>query len=297
MKNRMKRIYSSIKKYHFIPITLAPALIILGAYVYYPTLFSLYLSFFKTQLYKTVEFVGLEHYLSLFHDQVFRIAFKNTLVYSVGAVSGTIVVGLGMALLLDSPLKGKDIFRSTFFMPYVIPFAAHALLWYWILDPRYGLVNHVLGFFGINPIPWLQSRSWVLPAFILMDVWKRSGFAMVLFLAGLQTIPDELYDAATVDGASEWKKFWKVTLPLLRPVTLFVVIMSLLHTLQLFVEPFLMTKGGPGQASLSVVYLIYREGFRTLNIGRSSAMAVILFLVIFIITILLIQFFDIEEIY
>ncbi len=297
MISQIKSIFSWIKKHHFIPLTLAPALIILGAYVYYPTLHSFYLSFFKTQLFSAVEFVGLKHYIDILKDPVFLVAFKNTLLYSLGAVAGTIVFGLGMALLLDSPLKGKDIFRSTFFMPYVIPFAAHALLWYWLLDPRYGLVNYVLGFLGFDPIPWLQSRKSVLPAFILMDVWKRSGFAMVLFLAGLQTIPDELYDAATVDGASEWKKFWSVTLPLLRPVTLFVVIMSMLHTLQLFVEPFLMTKGGPGNASISVVYLIYREGFRTLNIGRSSAMAIVLFLVILIFTLLLIQFFDIEEIY
>lgn len=293
----LRRLFRWLSRHYFVPVTLAPALIILAAYVYYPALYSLYLSLFKTRLYQTKDFLGFGHYVSIFNDPLFWKALANTTLYSIGAIAGTIIVGLLIALILDSPLRGKDLFRTAFFIPYIIPFAAHALLWYWLLDPRYGLVNYLLGFVGIDPIPWLTSREWVLPAFILIDIWKRAGFAMVLFLAGLQTIPDELYEAAVIDGASIWQKFRKITLPLLSPVTLFVVIMSFLHTFQLFVEPFVMTKGGPGNASVSVVYLIYQEGFRTLNIGRSSAMAVVLFLIIFILTILLMRRFDIEELY
>jgi len=286
-----------IKKYHFIPATLAPALIILFAYVYFPAFYSFYLSFFKTKLITREEFIGFSHYIDIVTDPIFQKALINTILYSLGAIAGTIVCGLGLALILDSPLHGKDIFRSVFFIPYIIPFAAHTLLWYWLFDPRYGLVNLLLGYIGVNPIPWLTSSSWVLPAFILMDIWKRFGFAMVLFLAGLQTIPDDLYDAATVDGASEINKHRYITLPLLSPVTLFIIIISFLHTFQLFVEPFVMTKGGPAYASISIVYLIYQEGFRTINLGHSSAIAVILFLIIFVITVALIRKFDIEQLY
>lgn len=286
-----------VKKNYFIPATLAPALIILIAYVFYPTLYSFYLSFFSTKLLSTTEFVGLKHYISVLNDKLFIKSLSNTVIYSVGAIAGTVVLGLAIALILDSPLRGKDFFRTVFFIPYIIPFAAHTLLWYWLYDPRYGLVNYLLGFLGISPIPWLTSTNWVLPAFVLMDIWKRFGFAMVLFLAGLQTIPDDLYDAAVVDGAGEWEKLRYITLPLLSPVTLFIIVISFLHTFQLFIEPFVMTKGGPANASISVVYQIYQVGFRTLNIGRSSAIAVILFIMIFIITIALIRRFDIEEIY
>ena len=286
-----------VRKNHFVPATLAPALIILLTYVYFPTIYSFYLSFFKTRLISTENFIGFEHYIKVLNDPVFRKALWNTILYSVGAIAGTLILGLGLAILLDSPLRGKGIFLTAFFLPYIIPFTAHTLLWYWLLDPRYGLVNYLLSLIGIKSIPWLTSSSWVLPAFILMDIWKRFGFAMVLFLAGLQTIPDDLYDAATVDGASGWAKFRFITLPLLSPVTLFLIVISFLHTFQLFVEPFVMTKGGPAYASISVVYLIYQEGFRTLNIGRSSAMAVILFILIFVLTIALVRRFDIEEMY
>lgn len=297
IKRRQSPFFNWIVKHHFVPLTLLPAMLILTAYVYFPSLYSFYLSLFKTRLFKAVEFIGFENYASIFRDPIFWKALLNTSLYSVGAIAGTIIVGLLLALILDSPLRGKDIFRTAFFIPYIIPFAAHALLWYWLFDPRYGLVNYLIGYLGIDPIPWLTSRNWVLPAFILMDIWKRAGFAMVLFLSGLQTIPDELYEAGTIDGANGWQKFTKITLPLLAPINLFVIIMSFLHTFQLFVEPFVMTKGGPGNASVSVVYLIYQEGFRTLNIGRSSAMAVVLFMIIFVLTILLVWRFDMEELY
>ena len=294
---KFRLLFRWLNRVHFIPLTLAPAIIILAAYVYYPALYSFYLSLHRTRLFSTVEFNGFGHYISIFNDPVFWKALSNTVIYSAGAIIGTIIVGLGLAIILDGPLRGKNLFRTAFFIPYVIPFAAHALLWYWLFDPRYGLVNIILGLVGFDAIPWLTSRDWVLPAFILMDIWKRSGFAMVLFLAGLQTIPDELYEAAVIDGANIWQKFRRITIPLLSPITLFVVIISFLHTFQLFVEPFIMTKGGPGNASVSVVYLIYQEGFRALNIGRSSAMAVVLFIIIFLLTIILVRRFDIKDLY
>lgn len=297
LSNNIIKTLKWIGDHYFVPATIGPALIILLAFVYLPSLYSFFLSFYKTKLFVPVEFVGLKNYISVLKDPIFIKALKNTVFYSIGAILGTIVCGLGLALILDSKVRGKDLFRTAFFIPYILPYAAFALLWYWLFDPRYGLVNYVLNLLSIQAIPWLTSSSWVIPAFILMDIWKRTGFAMVLFLAGLQTIPRELYDSATVDGAGEVAKFRHITLPLLSPVMLFVVIMSFLHTFQLFTEPFVMTKGGPNNASISLVYLMYQVGFTGLNVGRSSAIAVILFILIFILTIIIVRRFDIEEIY
>jgi multiple sugar transport system permease protein len=297
MPNNISRAWKWIGNHYFVPATIGPALLILLAFVYLPSLYSFFLSFYKTKLFVPVDFVGLKNYISVLKDPIFIKALKNTVLYSIGAITGTIVCGLGLALILDSKVRGKDLFRTAFFIPYILPYAAFTLLWYWMFDPRYGLVNYVLNILSIQAVPWLQSSSWVIPAFILMDIWKRAGFAMVLFLAGLQTIPPELYDSATVDGAGEVAKFRHITFPLLAPVTLFVVIMSFLHTFQLFTEPFVMTKGGPNNASISLVYLMYQVGFTALNVGRSSAIAVILFILIFILTIIIVRRFDIEEIY
>lgn len=294
MSNRLKQRVYKLKNMCFVPLSLAPALIVIIGFTYIPAGYSLVLSLFKTKLFSAEYFVGLEQFTSVLNDRSFWTGFRNTCLYSLFSIAGTIVVGLLIAVLMNTKMKGKTIFRTVFFMPYVIPYAAYTLLWYWLFDPRYGLINLLLGYIGINPIPWLTAREWVLPAFILMDIWKRAGFAMVLFLSGLQSISSELYDAGMVDGANSWQKFRHITLPLLSPVTMFVVIISFMHTFQLFVEPFVMTKGGPGEASTSVVYIIYQEGFRLLNIGRSSAMAVILFAVVFAITLLILAKFDVK---
>jgi multiple sugar transport system permease protein len=295
MKSKLS-LSSRIKKNYFIPLTLAPAMVVLTAYTFYPTIYSFVLSFFKTRIFSPERFYGLRQYISIFTDSLFWTGVKNTVLYSIGAIAGTIIVGLFLAIVLNSPIRGRAFFRTAFFIPYVIPLAAHALLWMWLFDPKYGLVNYLLGFAGVDTIPWLTSRNWVIWAFILIDIWKRAGFAMVLFIAGLQTISNDYYDAAIVDGANVWGRFRHITLPLLSPITLFVFIMSFLHTFQLFTEPYVMTKGGPGNSSVSVVYLIYQDAFRSMNIGRSSAMAVFLFVVICLLTVLLIRKFDIKEI-
>ena len=175
----------------------------------------------------------------------------------------TLALGLASALLLERPLAGRDAFRTILFLPYIIPYAAYALLWYWLFDPRYGLVNYLLSFVGIGAVPWLKSSEWVLPAFVLMSVWKRLGFAMVAFLAGLQTIPSELYDAAIMDGAGPWQRFHYVTMPMLSPITLFIAVISIIYSLQIFVEPLVMTHGGPGDSSQTLSYLLYEQGGET----------------------------------
>jgi ABC-type sugar transport system permease subunit len=233
----------------------------------------------------------------LFTDHVFWIALSNTLVYTSASVVLTLALGLASALLLQRPLYGRDIFRTVLFLPYIIPYAAYALLWLWLFDPRYGLVNYLLSFVGVGALPWLKSSQWVLPAFVLMSVWKRLGFAMVVFLAGLQTIPSELYDAAIMDGAGAWQRFWYVTLPMLSPITLFIAVISIIYSLQIFVEPLVMTHGGPGDSSQTLSYLLYEQGYTYLNVGAASVNAVVLCVLTFLFTLALLRRFDIKEVF
>jgi ABC-type sugar transport system permease subunit len=281
----------------FIVITLLPSVVLLGVYVFFPILYSLYLSFFRTQLFSAKAFVGFDQYRTILTDATFWTAFGNTLIFSVASVALTLVLGLGAALLLRRPLPGRDFFRVAMFIPYIVPYAAYALIWYWLFDPRYGLVNYLLSFVFVPAIPWLKSSAWVLPAFIIMSVWKRIGFVMVVFLAGLETIPEELYDAATVDGASRWQKFRHVTLPLLSPITLFIAVITLIYSLQIFVEPLVMTKGGPGDSSQTLGFLLYQQGFTYLKIGTASATAVVLCLVTFAFTLVLLRRFRLQEVF
>jgi len=286
-----------LRRNSFTIISLVPIIVFFSIYVYLPALYSVYLSLFKTKLIIPVNFIGFQNYLNLLKDPYFWAALRNTFFYTLGSVIGNLVFGLGLALLLDTKIPGKIFFRSIFFMPYIIPYAAFVILWYWLLDPVYGLINYLLSFIGIKAIPWLTTSDWVIPAFILMNIWKRMGFTMVLFLAGLQTIPEELYDAAIVDGANWWGKFRYITLPLLRPMTFFVITITIIFNLQLFIEPFVMTKGGPGNASISVVYLLYKTAFASYNMGQASAIALILFIIIGLFTPLLMKYFKIENIY
>jgi ABC-type sugar transport system permease subunit len=286
-----------LQRNSFSIIILVPILGFFLIYVYFPTLYSFYLSLFKTRLITPVNFIGFQHYLDVLKDSYFWSALKNTFFYTVGAVIGNFVFGLGLALLLDSKIAGKIFFRSIFFIPYIIPYATLVILWWWLLDPVYGLINYLLSSIGIQAIPWLSSSNWVIPSFILINIWKRVGFNAVLFIAGLQTIPEELYEAATVDGANWWCKFRYITLPLLRPITLFVISMTMIYSLQLFIEPFVMTQGGPGHASTSVVYLLYQTAFASYNMGKASAIAVILFVIISLLTFILMRHFKTKDIY
>lgn len=279
----------------FIVLTLVPTLIVLTFSTFYPTVNSLFLSFFNTKMNTVGNFVGLNNYISVLRDREFWCAFGNTGGFAVGATTLSIVSGLSLAVLLNTKMRCRRIFRTIFFLPYVVPYAAHTILWMWLFDPRYGLWNYLLNFIGLGPFPWIKSADWVIPSFIIMNVWKRTGFTMVQFLAGLQTIPEDLYEAATIDGAGPWRRFRFITMPLLRPITLFVLIMTLAGTIQLFIEPFVMTKGGPGVSSMSVVYMLYSKGFGEYNLGGASAIAVILFLVIFPITLLLIRTFSLDD--
>jgi ABC-type sugar transport system permease subunit len=189
-------------------------------------------------------------------------------------------------MLLNQALRGVVIFRSIFLLPYVTVTVALSLVWKWLYLPDIGLINSVLGVVGINGPAWLTSQTWAMPALILMSVWKGFGYNMVIFLAGLQGIPDHLYDAAKVDGATAWRRFLNVTLPLLSPTTFFVVVISVISSFQVFDQALIMTNGGPGTATTTLVLYIYQKGFQSFDMGYAAAVALVLFAVIFVFTVI-----------
>jgi len=270
----------------------APALALIAAFFAAPVLASLLLSFTDFDVYAVarpdrLRLVGLENYRRLLDDSRFWLAFRNTAYFVLVGGPLSIAVSLAAALLLDARLaRFRGFFRSVLFLPVVTTLVAVAVVWRYLYHPRLGLLNHLLGYVGVDPIDWLGDPAWAMPAIILLAVWKNFGFNMVVFLAGLQSVPARLYEAARLDGAGAWQQFRRVTLPLLRPTLVFVTIITGIGYFQLFAEPYVMTQGGPAGATLSVVLLMYEEGFRWWNMGYGAAVAFVLFAVILALTLL-----------
>jgi len=270
----------------------APALALIAAFFAAPVLASLLLSFTDFDVYAVarpdrLRLVGLENYRRLLDDPRFWLAFRNTAYFVLVGGPVSIAVSLAAALLLDARLaRFRGFFRSVLFLPVVTTLVAVAVVWRYLYHPRLGLLNHLLGYVGVDPIDWLGDPAWAMPAIILLAVWKNFGFNMVVFLAGLQSVPARLYEAARLDGAGAWQQFRRVTLPLLRPTLVFVTIITGIGYFQLFAEPYVMTQGGPAGATLSVVLLMYEEGFRWWNMGYGAAVAFVLFAVILALTLL-----------
>jgi multiple sugar transport system permease protein/sn-glycerol 3-phosphate transport system permease protein len=233
------------------------------------------------------KFVGLENYTDLFDNREFRLVLKNTVIFIGACVFFTLFLGLMAALLLNLRLKGRNAVRALVFAPNLISGAAIGVVWAYIFDPRYGLLAQVLGWVNIDSPRWLERPGWALAAVIIVYVWKNLGFAAVIFLAGLQGIPADLYDAAKIDGANAWWRFRSVTLPMLSPISFFLVVTSILATFQAFDIIQTMTEGGPAYGSTTLVYYVYDKSFGTgQNYGRAAASAIILFLAMLIVTIL-----------
>jgi len=254
-----------------------------------PLIASITLSFFQWDIFHPAKFVGLENYKSLFlKDPRALIVFRNTLFFTGASVSLNLAVALLLALAINRKLYPvlRYFFRTTYFFPVITSLASVSIIWQFLLNPEFGPVNYYLVKLGFHRIPWITSSKWVMKSLILLDVWKNVGFNMVLFLAGLQNIPRQLYEAATVDGADSFQKFWSITLPMLSPTTFFATIIALIGALQLFDSPFVMTAGGPGDSSRTVVMYIYENGFRFFNMGYASAVAMLLFVVILALTII-----------
>ncbi len=262
---------------------LAPGLLPILLFFFVPALAAFLLSFTDFDIYaladfRNVRFVGLKNYLQLMSDPLFWKSMTNTFYYVVVGGPLSIAASLSMALLVNSKLaRFKGFFRTVYFAPVVTTLVAVAVVWRFLYHPRFGLLNYALSLLGIAPIDWLGDPGWAMPAIIVMSIWKGFGYNMIIFVAGLQTIPSELYEAAHMDGANTWQQFKSITLPMLMPTTLFVGIVTMINNFQLFAEPYVMTQGGPLNATLSVVLLMYQQGFRWWNMGYSAAIAFVLF--------------------
>jgi multiple sugar transport system permease protein len=268
----------------------APALLVIAVFFFFPIVAAFLISLTDFDIYALADlanlrFVGLGNYLKLLETPLFWQALGNTLYFVVAGVPLSIGASLGAALLLHSRLaRFKPFFRTALFAPVVTTLVAVAVIWRYMFNTRYGLLNYALGGLGIDPIDWLGDPHWAMPAIILFAVWKNFGYNMIIFLAGLQSIPEELYEAARIDGASVWRQFASVTLPMLSPVVMLVGILTIAGYFQLFAEPYVMTQGGPLQSTVSVLYFMYEEGFKWWNLGSASAVAFVLFLLIFAVT-------------
>ena len=271
-------------------VFLAPAMVVLGVFFFLPVIAALGLSLTDYDLYALADihnlrFVALGNYWELLHNRLFWAALGHTVYFVVAGVPLSMSASLGAALLLHSPLaRCKPFFRTALFAPVVTTVVAVAVVWRYLFNTKYGLANYVLGLVGIHPIDWLGNPHWAMPAIILFAVWKNFGYNMIIFMAGLQAIPADLYEAARIDGASAWQQFRHITLPMLGPTLLMVGILTVSGYFQLFAEPYVMTEGGPLQSTISVLYLMYNEGFQWWNLGSASAIAFLLFAIMFAVT-------------
>jgi multiple sugar transport system permease protein len=271
---------------------LAPALAALLVFFLLPVVAAFLLSLTDFDLYaladaRNLRFVGLENYARLLRDPTFWRAFANTLVFV--ALGAPLSVGASFAaalLLCARSARAQAFFRTVYFLPVVTTLVAVAVVWRFLYHPRLGLANRALAWLGVSPVDWLGDPAWAMPAIILLAVWKNFGFNMVIFVAGLQSIPERLYEAARLDGATRWQQLRTVTLPMLLPTTTFVVLMTLIGHFQLFAEPYVMTQGGPEDSTRSLVLLLYEQGFRWWNLGQASAISVLLFAVVLVPTLL-----------
>ena len=265
---------------------LTPALGLISVFFFLPVAASFLLSFTDFDIYaianlSNVRLVGVRNYTRLIESPIFWIALKNTFYFVLVGGPLTMAVSLGAALLVNARLvRFKGLFRTLYFAPFITTLVAVAIVWRYLYHRQYGLINYALGAAGIDPVDWLGDPDWAMPAIILLAVWKNFGYNMLIFIAGLQAVPQELYEAAYLDGAGPWRRFRHVTLPMLGPTLLFVGLVTMIGFFQLFAEPYVMTQGGPLQSTTSMVLLMYEEGFRWWRMGYAAAVAFVLFLVI-----------------
>jgi multiple sugar transport system permease protein len=272
-------------------VFIAPALIVLGVFFFLPVLAAFVMSLTDFDLYAlsdkaNLRFIGFQNYGRLLTDALFWKALGNTLYFVVLGVPLSIGISLGAALLVNSKVaRFKGLFRTVFFAPVVTTLVAVAVVWRYIFHTRYGFLNYALSWFDLGPVNWVGDPHWAMPSIVILAVWKNFGYNMIILLAALQSIPEDLYEAARIDGASPWQLFRHVTLPGLAPVLVLVSILTMTGYFQLFAEPYVMTEGGPLQSTLSVLYFMYEEGFKWWNLGRASAVAFLLFVLMLFVTV------------
>lgn len=269
-----------------IGLFLAPTIIGLGLFTFLPILASVVLAFFSWDIITPPRFVGLENFADIAADPTIRVSFLNTIGFVVVAVTLQLAVALVLAVLVNTRMPGllKSFFRSVLFFPLVLSAASVSIIMGYLFNENFGLVNHVLNLLGMADVPWLTSTHGAMVVVVLVYVWQNFGFSFLLFLGGLSSIPKEVYEAAQVDGATGWKQFWRITFPLVSPTTLVASVMAIISALQIFDQPYVLTRGGPGDSTRTAVMVIYESAFKQLEFGRASAIGIVLTVVIMLVT-------------
>jgi multiple sugar transport system permease protein len=267
----------------------APGVLLFSVFTFYALILTGYLTFHQWSIIEPDKpFIGLDNYDRLLHDDSFRRAAINTIYFTGGSVPLTMLIGLGIALLLNQPLWGRSIFRTIYFLPIVTPFVVVSIIWKWLYQPDYGLFNFYLLKTHLidQPLLWLSDQNLAMPAVILMSVWGGIGYSMVIYLAALQAVPEELYEAAEVDGAGAWARLRYITIPMLRPTTLFLMVIGIIGSFQVFTQIFIMTSGGPVEHTTTMVYFIYQTAFINFDMGYASTLAYVLFVMLLVFTVI-----------
>lgn len=270
-----------------------PFMLLFSVFTLVPIFYSIYMSFFEWEiLAKAHRFVGLRNYQDLYVDSLWWISLRNTLLFAFMTAIGNATFSLLVAIGVNQPIRGRDFFRTLFYAPVVLSVAVMGIIISWMMDSQFGIFNYLLAWVGLPKIPWLSSSRMVLPSLSLATIWWTFGFPMLIYLAGLQGIPESLYEAARIDGANSWNLTRYITLPLLRPVILFVAVTQLIAHFKIFGQPYIMTAGGPGRSSFVVTMYLYETAWRFFRMGYGTAIAIGLALVILFFTLIQLRIFD-----
>lgn len=264
---------------------ITPSLLVYLTFILIPIFIGFYYSFTNFNFSGTTKFIGFQNYINLFQDQLFLKSVGNTIIYSLFTILPQMIIGLILATLLNMGLRGTVFFRTVIFLPHVTSMVAISMIWLWIYDPTLGILNRFLHFIGLDMVQWLNDPDTAMGSIIFMSIWKAIGFNMIVFLSGLQTIPTSLYEAATIDGASSWRKFLNITIPMLQPTTFFLLVTNTMSSFMVFEQVNVMTGGGPLDTTTTIVHQIYTTAFQEFRMGYAMAMAMFLFVFAAIITI------------
>jgi len=276
-----RRVWAERSAYLFI----LPGVLVFSVFTFAAFVFAIWLTFRRWSIIEPEKpYVGTQNYQDLLGDERFGQAIFNTMYFTGASVPLTMAIGLVLALLLNQAIHGRGLLRTAFYLPVITPFVVAAIIWKWLYNGDFGLFNFYLLKIGLidQPLLWLSSKDLAMPAVILMTVWAGVGFSMVVYLAGLQAIPEELYESSTLDGAGTLAKLWHITIPLLRPSTLFLAVLGIIGSLQVFTQIFVMTSGGPVDRTTTMVYYIYLWGFKYYDLGYASTLALALFLMLLV---------------
>ncbi len=274
-------------KHKLLPYLLvSPYLILTAVFVVFPVLFCFFLTFHKWNIISSMKFIGINNYTRLFHDRLFWKAILNTLKFLLLHIPLQLVVSLSLAYLLNQKIKAASFFRGSFFMPVIVSGVVVTILWQQLLGYDFGLINRLLQWLGFAKVGWLTSPNVAIYSIAVMATWKNVGLYVILFLTGLQTVPTQYYEAAKMEGASNWQQFYHITLPMINPTVFMVVVLSTIGGFSLFIEPYVMTGGGPLNTTLSAVLYIYKQAFEYYNMGYSATLGFFYALIIMLVVII-----------